>query len=410
MPGISVILAGAMRIRLLILLTDLEIGGVPLFVKDLAGGLAAVGSPSGAEQIQESSCPSGAIAEPIVTRKDTDTFQVRVACLAREGPVAQEIRRHGIVTHCLGARGPWDIRVFYRLAKVIGAFQPHILHCCLVHANVVGSIVGRFLDVPCVFASIHTAERGKLWHLTAENLTCRWSRTTVCVSKSVSRHVERLAHIPAARLRIIPYGINCRRFADARAVNLTDLGLKPARKTLVFVGRLDPVKAVDVLLNALSELVWEKKLNLQLLIVGDGPERQRLQQLTLKLKLSDRVCFCGARRDVERLLKSAEIFVMPSRWEGLPLAAVEAMAAGLPIVARRTEGLVDVVDHGSTGLLTPLEDVTELTQAIEKLIIDPNMAQRFGRAAQNRAFRKFSTSVMINNYVDLYKGLLRRSR
>lgn len=161
-----------MRIKILILLTDLEVGGVPLFVKDLAWGLAVMGPQAGNGDKNELSYPttkitdseylSTKINDPEVSTGKTRVYEVRVACLAGDGPVAQELHRLGIKTYCLGARGPWDIRVFYRLAKLISNYQPHVLHCCLVHANVVGSIVGLFMDVPHVFTSIHTAERQTL--------------------------------------------------------------------------------------------------------------------------------------------------------------------------------------------------------------------------------------------------------
>jgi glycosyltransferase involved in cell wall biosynthesis len=376
----SAILCNNMRIRVLLIITDLQVGGTPQVVKELACGLASVTGP-----VQ---------------------YEVLVACLATQGPVAQELRSRGIATHCLGALGPWDIRVFWRLGQLISKFRPDVLHCSLMHANVTGRIIGSLLSVPYIIASIHTAEQGKLWHLIAENLTCRLSRITVCVSNSVRNHVERYAHIPPSRLVVIPNGIDWRRFAQAQPVDLVSLGLQPERKTLISVGRLDAVKAIDVLLHALARLVNDYSCNLQLLVVGDGPERKAWENLSRQLEITDRVCFCGTRRDVEKLLKAADIYVQPSRWEGLPLSALEAMAAGLPVVASRTQGLVDVINDKKTGILTPPGDQNQLAQALLELINQPHQAVELSKAAQKSVTDHFSTHTMLHAYQNLYKNII----
>ena len=374
------------RIRVLILVTDLNLGGVPLFVKDLAGGLSQFNGPSSSD--------------------NTKPFDVHVACLAPHGPVADELRHHGIPTHCLSARGPWDLRTFYRLAALLHQLQPHVLHCCLMHANVAGALVGKLMGTHRVFTSTHTAEKGTLWHLKAENLICRLHPISVCISHSVKCHLIRHAHIPPSRLTVIYYGIDCPKFAHAHPADLSEFGFTKNRKTLIFVGRLDPVKNIDLILHALSQLVRQQKQNLQLLIVGDGPQRPQLEKLTGQLNLTDRVYFAGARRDVERLLKAADLFLMPSQWEGFGLAAAEALAAGLPVIASRTDGLIDVIEHNVTGLLVTPNDLHDLTQSIKSLLDNPQKMKSLAQAAQKKAHQKFSRNSMIKNYANFYLRLL----
>lgn len=363
-----------MKICLLHLITDLEVGGAPLFVKNLACGF------------------------------DPSRFDVRVACLAPEGPLARELREHGIATHCLGARGAWDIRVFYRLARLINQFRPDILHCTLVHANVTGRLVGRFCNVPYIVATIQTAEQGKKWHLTAENLTCRLSDMTVCISRSVFHHTRRFSNVPLSRLCIIPDAIDCGRFADARPVDPAKFNLPLGKINIIFVGRLDPVKNIDVLIRAMQAL--SSQLNVQLLILGDGPQRNFLEQLTRDLHLSHCVRFIGSQRNVEQWLTLADVFVLPSKWEGLGISALEAMAAGVPIVASRTTGLVDIIQDGKTGLLVTPGDVEGLSAAVSRLINTPDLACRLARAAREHVRRNFSLDAIVLAHTQLYVNLL----
>ena len=356
------------------LITDLETGVVPLHLTQLAG------------------------------RLDKGEFDVHVACLAGEGPIARDLRNRNIPVKCLGAKGPWDIRVFYRLAVLLGRYRPHILHGLMVHPNVAGRLVGSIMSVPHIIASIHTAEKEKRWHLEIEKFTCRLSRLTVCVSASVYRHVRRHSRVPASRMCTIAYGIDIPRFADAEPVDLRRVNLDPQKPTLIFVGRLHPVKGVDLLLDAFWEIA--RVHDAQLIIVGDGPLRDTLECRTRKLELTEKVVFCGMCREVAGYLKAAAAMVMPSYWEGLPIAAIEAMAAGLPVIASRTEGLIDLIEDGKTGLLFTTGHRNEMKNAISRILSNPPWARTLGQNARHLITRQYSQQTMIDAYTRLYRSLV----
>ena len=359
-----------MKKRILLVLTDLELGGAPLVARDLAGGLAARG------------------------------YEMAVASLAGEGPVARDLRERGVATYPLGARDCWDLQVLPRLAHLLQRYRPHVLHCFLVHANVIGRLVGTACGVQHIIASLHTCQQSTWWHPIAETLTCRLSRTTICVSQSVAQHVRKSSHVPASRVRIIPNGIDFGRFANAQPLSPTSLGLDPDKQTILFVGRLDPVKRVKDLLTASVEII--RKQAVQLLIVGDGCECKPLQNLAQNLGIAGDTHFLGTRRDVERILKSADLLVLPSLWEGMPCALLEAMAARVPIAASRTSGVVDLIADGQTGLLFEPGDIGGIAGAVLRLLGDRGYADAMAVAAQDLVRTKFTLDAMLDAYATLY--------
>ena len=361
------------RTRILLLITDLEVGGVPLHFKDLADGLSR------------------------------ERFDVHVACLAPIGPVGREIEALGLPVYGLGAAGPWDLGVFFRLKRLLGQLRPDILHAALVHANFAGRIVGRFSGISPVVASVHTAERGVAWHHWIERWFHRLSAMTICISPSVRDHVIDRSRVPSERLKVIPSGIRTDVFSQARPLPNEKLGLDPSKTTLIFVGRLDPVKGVDVLLDALKVL---GRTDWQLLIVGNGPRRAAWESQAEAANLATAVTFLGMRRDVPALLKSADMLVMPSYWEGFGLSAAEAMAAGLPVIGTQVEGLCDVVEDGLTGILVKPGDSAQLAQAIARLLDDPAARNAMGRAGRDRTTQHFTIERMITDYERTYAALL----
>jgi glycosyltransferase involved in cell wall biosynthesis len=173
------------------------------------------------------------------------------------------------------------------------------------------------------------------------------------------------------------------------------------RPVVVTLARLAPQKGIGVLLRAAAELP-----NVSFIVAGEGPERHALESQARSLGVSDRVAFSGFQSDPAALLASADLFVLPSFEEGLPLALLEAMAVGTPVVATAIGGTDEVVTHGEHGLLVPPGDAAALASAIGALLRDPARAARLAVAARTRVRESFSMERMVHDVVSVYDSVV----
>jgi glycosyltransferase involved in cell wall biosynthesis len=223
----------------------------------------------------------------------------------------------------------------------------------------------------------------------------------------VADFAARVIRIRPDRLLVIPNGISLEDVppadpAEARAI----LGLSADTLVMGTVGRLQPVKGTRYLLEAFTQLAAVHE-DVVLLLVGDGPERASLQVLAQQLGIAKSVRFLGDRQDVSRCLHTMDVFVLPSIWEGMPNAALEAMAVGLPVVATAAGGTPEVVVDGVTGLLVPPRDPDALARAVARLLRDSDLRRTMGQAGRVRAKQRFSIEETVRRTEELYTTLLK---
>ena len=193
--------------------------------------------------------------------------------------------------------------------------------------------------------------------------------------------------------------------------NGVDTGFfKPApvtenRQTITFAGRLDYMKGVHILLEGFKQLRDEMK-NVQLTIIGDGPDREKLQNCAREKGISDAVNFCGEAEEIVPYLQQSAVFVLPSFSEGLSNVLLEAMACGLPVVATRVGGTIDLVQDGFNGILIEPDNAGQLYQAMKKILQDKDLAKALGVQARKTAAEKFSLKSVTEQYVSLYQTLV----
>lgn len=340
----------------------------------------------------------------LATRLDRRRWDASVITLMAEGPLAAELRAADVPATCLGVDRRRPLAAIRSLRAALAAVRPRLVQSFLFHANVATRLATPRRGGPWLLGGLRVAERQRHWHLWLDRLTERRACGSVCVSEGVRRFAVDRGRLDPRRLTVIPNGVDLARIDRARPTPRVSLGLSPSDRLVLFVGRLDPQKGLATLLDA-----WPRVLAAHpaatLLLVGDGPERPRVDAW-IAAHPNARVQPIGPREDVPGLLKTADLLVLPSLWEGMPNAVLEAMAAGLPVVATRVEGTDELVLDGQTGWLVPPGDPPSLSAALLAALADPAEARRRGARGRDRAERRFSLDSSVQAYQSLWAAVL----
>ena len=226
----------------------------------------------------------------------------------------------------------------------------------------------------------------------------------ITVSEAQRRTYERIG-VPPALMTTVPNGIRTRERSLGRAAARAALGLDPDQPVVLTVGRLTVMKGQRYLVEAVPALA-ERVPGVAVVLLGDGHLRAALSAQAEALGVADRVHLAGHRGDARALLDAADVFVLPSRHEGMPLAAMEAMDAGLPVVATDVIGTSEVVAHGETGLLVPPQDPAALAAALGEVLRDPDLRARLGAAGRARYEQCFTSARMAARTAEVYEAAL----
>lgn len=224
------------------------------------------------------------------------------------------------------------------------------------------------------------------------------------VSSALTRSYEQIG-LPVGRISTVPNGVGPREHRPGRAAARRALGLDADQPVVITVGRLITMKRHRDLVDSTPALL-ERFPDLVVLVVGDGHLHRQLRRQAVSLGVGDRVRLLGHRTDARQLLDAADVFVLPSAHEGMPLAALEAMEAGLPVVATRVTGSEEVVVDGETGLLVPAQDPAALTRALADLLADPTRRARMGREGRRRYLAGYTRRRMAQDTLAVYSRVL----
>ncbi len=345
---------------------------------------------------------------------DRERFDPRVWCLARGGEIAEELREQGIPVEIVGICPRHRLAGVIALARKLKRAGAHVVH---THDYVAGTLArpaAVFSGVPVLIHHVHsTYHEYRPRHRRIERLlscvTCR----VVCVSEAVRGFVTEGEGIRSEKTDVVPNGSPGPLQEDLQidtAMERRQLGIGAEDRVIITVASLTPNKGHETLLEAVAPIM-EKDPKVRLLIVGDGPLREALTQQSQALGIASRVQWAGLRSDIFRILRLSDLFVLPSLYrEGLSLAVIEAMAAGLPVVCTNLDGMSELVDHGESGLLVPAGDAAGLSRALLMLLNGDDLAKRVGCSGRARYERHFTSDLMIRRIEGLYDQCLENQR
>jgi glycosyltransferase involved in cell wall biosynthesis len=337
-----------------------------------------------------------------------DRFEPMVCAIHDLGPIGHEIRAAGVPVTALGLnpglRRPWDVA---RLRRYLRETQPQIVHTFLLTASLYGRFAAMLARVPIVIGTEHNIYHHKRrHHALAERLLMSGTASVVVVAESVRDFYIRQIHANPAKVDVIHNAVDWAHLQTTmnRDETRRSLGVPLDVPLVAVIGRLSEQKGHAYLLEALAQTAALDRVHA--VFAGDGDLRDSLQARASALGVSSRVHLVGVRRDVGNLLNAIDVFVLPSLWEGLPLALLLAMGAGVPVVATTVSGVPEVVESGRTGLLVAPGDAAELGQAISLLITEPTLRRRLSGAARVEVLPRFGVDDWIDSVVALYDRLL----
>lgn len=295
------------------------------------------------------------------------------------------------------------IRGLWRLWLLLLRERFDVVETFTHDSNLLGLPLAWLARVPLRLATHRgTIEAFPRWRQILHNLLINSGMASTLIA--VSEQTRQLAMdegVNADRITVIPNGVTP---LDTSSIDRTahrrELGLAEDDVFLLSIGRLTYQKGHEYLVQAMPE-VLKHVPNAKVGICGEGPLHSQLQSQILNLGLSEHVKLLGARVDVSPILACADVFVLPSRWEGLSRALMEAMAAGIPVIASRVDGSQDLITDGVHGLLVTSEDAKDLAASILQLLENPPMMKKLGAAARDHVLRVHSTDTMCRKHYDL---------
>jgi len=339
----------------------------------------------------------------VLTRFDPEQWEIAVYCLGPEAELAPILRENGITVECYGAKRATDgfgaiLWCYHKLS----VFKPDLLQTFLFHGNFIGRLAASLARVPIVVAGHRVAEREHKWHLTCEWLTRRMVTHHVAVSQSVANHLQQHCRIAERSMSVISNGVEINA-DEVPCVDFDQFYIPTQNRVIISVGRLVRQKGFSKLIDAFSRVNLPET---SLVIVGDGPLKSNLKRQITRLGIKDRVHLVGYQKESLSLIKSADLFVLSSLWEGMPNVVLEAMALKCPVIATAVAGIPELLDDGNAGIIVTPDDVEGLTAAIATAMSDLEAMKLLVNHAQFLVNKEFTWERVQQDYEQLYLDLL----
>ena len=347
----------------------------------------------------------------LATCGNRERFSHEVATMHGRGVYWARMASLGIPLHSLSPHKlfPW-YAVSLPALLLSGKFD--ILHCHLVASNIIAKPIGRLCGVPVILNHDHTNDdyrANERIRLALDTLSNRLASHIIAVSESCRRFLIEREGVPAEKITLIQNAIDLQRFSadcGTRSEARKLLGLPESGLVVAGVGRLNPQKNFSLFIRVAAE-VLKRHPQAVFLLAGEGPEEGQLRRLAQESGLGERLHFSGYVPDTRQVYLAADVLLMPSLFEGLPMTLLEAMAMRVPVVASALDGISEVVEDGRDGFLVRSGDGERFCERVCHLLESPSLAENIGGAASEKISRKFSSGRMCREVEQVYDSHLK---
>ena len=340
---------------------------------------------------------------------DPAQYRQRVVCLTARPHLSEAFEHARVPVDIVGVKGQSvDLRTMTRATSAAIAWKPDIIHGAVSEGVILATIAAKLSNTPRLILEEIAYPIGRSWRgkLVFRTLA-RYADACVAVSPAVEEYLATEAGVPRDRVRLIVNGISAPQFSPAseRSKLKASLGIPESALVVGSVGRVfDDHKRFSDLIRALH-LLGRPADELHLVIVGEGPDLGQLKALADELGVRDAVTFAGYQKDTGPFYSVMDVFALASNRESFGVVLVEAMFAGLPVVATRAGGIPNIVLDGETGILVPVGQPERIAEAIRRLSSEPGLRRRYGEAGRQRAEQRFGASRYVADVRRLYDEL-----
>lgn len=336
---------------------------------------------------------------------DPERMEVRVIYYERGDGLRPALEQSGIaVTHVDRQQvGAWGL--LKALRREIRQWRPDVLDCRLPSAYRFGRLAALGVGVPVVIAQERTVAKGSAARRLFDRMLNRWTDAWIGNAKAVAEHLIGDLHVAPDRVHVIYNGVDADHFRQAARLPLLEHLRETGHRIVLSLGSLSSSKNQELFLRVCHRLGQEFP-DLVFVLCGEGPRRPLLETRAAELALADRCHFLGRQEDVAPVLAAANLLIQTSDYEGLPNAVLEAMAAGVPVVATDAGGTRELITDGVEGFLVPVGGEDDLVARAARLLSDGALAAGFADRARRKAREQFSLEAMSRAYADLLVRLL----
>ncbi len=322
----------------------------------------------------------------------------------------EKLIARGYVVISLRMRGLYDISCIPTLIRICRENEVHLIHTGSPRTDLVGLLVAKVLGVPIV-STLHNSYtktlKDKIYRVVQLRILYRFFERVITVSEASRKFLTKNG-VSSKRIKVICNGIS----PKITKIDISQIHLmtdpRKRKSFIIFIGSLIPKKGIGYLINAMAQVI-KKFTNVELLIVGDGPELRRLVNQTTELGIEGFVHFIGYVDDPDKYINLASFLVLPSTSEDFGLVLLEAMRGSKAVVATKVDGIPEVVKYGETGILVESKNSDQLARAMLKLLQDPKKCDYMGRRGRERLLQRFTLKQMVRGVESVYFNVLRAS-